>query len=319
MKKKLTVFLVAVLALSLVMGTLAFYTSSNDVDNRLKTTHGGDALPEEFKPEPLEPGKQITKKAGVQNTGEIDLVVRVKLDEYWWRDANNDNVMQNAEQIKHIASSEKSGSNIKILTVSQPAASSSSVPGSKDGIITNDGTVVTKQLDANFAANWTYNDADGYWYYNKILKPNETAKFLESITGANDMDQGLYETTKYYTFSATVKEQEPKTGSGGNVGTNPATQWVVYRTPAQVAADEAAGVKFPVPDPVAPATVTYSRSVTKLVDSAKGYADAVYDLVIAYDTCQATWEAVDATWANAPAALKTDDTASTGWKLPKNA
>ena len=84
MKKRITTFLCGIVALTLVVGTWAYYSSTTKVDNQLKTQKYGDELIEKFTPkENWSPGDEVTKEIGVKNTGNYDLFVRVKMSETW--------------------------------------------------------------------------------------------------------------------------------------------------------------------------------------------------------------------------------------------
>ena len=83
-KRKLIVALSGALALALVAGTLAYYTSTNTLDNQMKTAQYGNELEEKFTPkEDWQPGEKVDKEAGVNNTGDYDLFVRIKMGEEW--------------------------------------------------------------------------------------------------------------------------------------------------------------------------------------------------------------------------------------------
>lgn len=293
--RKLKVFIVGVLAFALIIGTWAFYTSTTSVDNELTTAKYGNVLKEKFtQPPEWKPGEEVTKEAGVKNTGDYNLVVRVKLTETWTRPSTSTITSALPAQLDSTGNSGADRTKINYTT----AAVQTSLT---DGLTTGDQTVVKKFGDLTDTTKWILH-TDGYWYYTAVLTPDAyTGNFLSKIQLAPDVDFGVYDTTKYYTESAALADVEPITT---NIGTNPATQWVSY-TGA-------------VPAPSAAGKTVYTWSASKLDNTKAGYSDANYDLIITAETCQATAAAVNATWTTAPASLNTAETATTGWKLPAN-
>ncbi|MCL1895354.1 MAG: BsaA family SipW-dependent biofilm matrix protein [Clostridiales bacterium] len=264
-KKKLIVVLSGVLALALVAGTLAYYTSTNTLDNQMKTAQYGNELEEKFTPkEDWQPGEKVSKEAGVSNTGDYDLFVRIKMSEEW--------TLKDGTTTHGWASSAA-----EFLTAT---ASASAQIDPSDGLITDgtdfDETVVYKELAAS---GWTFNSNDGYWYYNtKLAAAGSTGNLLTSITLAGDTDMGSYTVTKYYTKAAVRPNNDV-------IGSDPTTQWVVY-TQAAV-----------------PSGATYTRTVSALDDAASGYAGATYVLTITSEVIQGTKESYQASAWNVPAGL----------------
>ena len=86
MNKRVKLALVGVVALVIIASTWAFFSSESKIENKLHTKEYGAETIEKFQPEQeLEPGTVIIKEVGVKNTGDYDLVVRVKLEEEWIR------------------------------------------------------------------------------------------------------------------------------------------------------------------------------------------------------------------------------------------
>ena len=211
LKKRSASLMAGLLALVLVGGTWAYYHNEGSLENKLRTkAPGGEQLVEEFTPEiEWEVGTEITKKASVENKSEVDLVVRVKMNEVWTL-ADGTTVAQNSKDDTNFIDGKGQV---------DPA----------DGSTTGDGSVVTKKTTST---NWVYNSADGYWYYNAILTAGaSTDNFLESITLDSATDMGLKGTIKYYTTMATRPGTDVPTG-------NPATGW------ATLTGDMPAGTTF---------------------------------------------------------------------------
>lgn len=270
-----------VLALAVAAGTFAYYTNTQNIDNQMKTLSYGSTLREEFTPSNnWQPGQEANKVVSVKNTGDYDLVVRVKLSETWTR---------SEEEVAFKTIDSTAGAS-KITTTKQENAT--------DGLTANDDTVVTKTMDDGIY--WTLGD-DGYWYYNAVLEPGSTTEsLLSKIQLLKDADMGKFVVTKYYTESSTVQATDPYTSPDSpgdtNIGSDPSTHWVVYT-----------GDTAPAPSQEGNTVYTFSRS--QVEDGAEGYSDAVYSLVIQSETCQATADAVAATFTTA------DSSIVSGWGL----
>lgn len=187
-------------AIMVIGGTFAYFNQTMTVTNPFDTGKYDTNVTEDFKPtdgDNWEPGAEVNKDVTVKNTGDYDVLVRVKFDEQW----------VNKDTKKAVAKNEK-GLN---ATASQVNPS--------DGLTTGDYSVVAKKLNAT---NWVYNDADGYWYYKSNLKAKtDTGVFLDAVTLLENADMGKYTVTKYYTKA---KDKPAETA----IGDDPATQWVVY-------------------------------------------------------------------------------------------
>lgn len=269
MKRKTKAWLAAGLSLLTVLGcTWAYYTNEAHMNNQLQTKTYGSTITEEFTPrDDWQPGQKVDKIFAVKNTGEYPLVVRVKMEETWAR---------NDEAFKTIDSTTNKS---YITTVNQENPT--------DGKVNNDKTVVSKELDST---DWTFNPADGYWYYNtQLTAGNETQALLRAITLDKDADMGKYTVTSYYHEGTAAPTFEPgetgddKTATGG---------WKSF--------DGA------VPAPGNSNNKIFTRTISKLDPTAMGYASADYTLTITAETCQATLAAVQEEWKTAPSNLSWD-------------
>jgi alternate signal-mediated exported protein len=171
-KKKMKA-VVGLLALTLVVGSLAYFSKVMSIDNPFSTKKYGGETVEKFTPKnDWEPGGQVTKEVQAKNTGDYDLYVRVKFDEKWERDG------QVIEGTK-LASSDKS----KFF----PASADTSVTG---------GSSVYKHLAGVLDGSWK-EGSDGYYYYDTTLKSGEmTTKLLDYVTLCKDANMGTYEVSK---------------------------------------------------------------------------------------------------------------------------
>lgn len=263
-RKRLTVLLCGVAALALMVGTWAYFSSINPIENQLQTRKYGNELVEKFTPKSdWQPGEEVTKEVSVTNTGDYNLFIRIKMEEIW--------TLSDGGTVTH-----KSDNN-KFLTAS---AESATQTDESDGDTTGDESVVYKAI---VASGWTFNQEDGYWYYNLPLEPGvSTGSLLESITLAGNTDMGLYVTSRYYT-TADLKPVNTE------IGSDPTTQWVEYTS-------------------ALPSGTTYTRTVSDLDPSKPGYADATYVLTITSEALQGTREAFTAsaeTWGTTPTNVKT--------------
>ena len=158
-------------AIMVIGGTFAYFNQTMTVTNPFDTGKYDTNVTEDFKPEDgdnWEPGAEVNKDVTVKNTGDYDVLVRVKLTEKWVNKTTRDTVAENTTGLKGNASQ----------------------VDATDGLTTGDYSVVEKTLNAT---NWVYNDADGYWYYK--------TKLLE------DADMGSYTVTNYYTTAETKPEE----------------------------------------------------------------------------------------------------------------
>ena len=164
---------VGLLALTLVVGSLAYFSKVLSIDNPFSTKEYGGETVEKFTPQKdWEPGGQVTKEVQAKNTGDYDLYVRIKFDEKWER---NGEVIDGTK----LSSSDKS----KFF----PASADTSVTG---------GSSVYKHLAGVLDGSWK-EGSDGYYYYDTTLKAGEmTTKLLDYVTLCKDANMGTYTVSK---------------------------------------------------------------------------------------------------------------------------
>ncbi|OUQ58672.1 hypothetical protein B5E56_10410 [Flavonifractor sp. An112] len=82
-KKKIALGATAMSAVLVAAGTFAWFTTTDKVENVFNMDNFDVTITEDFdKPDvPLTPGADITKEVGVTNSGNVDVLVRVKLEE----------------------------------------------------------------------------------------------------------------------------------------------------------------------------------------------------------------------------------------------
>ncbi len=198
MKKKRFVIVGAVVVLAVIGGAFAYFNQTLTVENPFDTGKFDSVLVEDFNPsdgENWQPGSTVNKDIEVKNTGDNDLLVRVRFDEKWAKKNGGGEVKKNEGMD---------------TTTGQESDS--------DGLITNDKSVVSKKLLGE--ENWVFHD--GYWYYKNNLKKGETTdKFLDSVTLLENTDMGVYEVKNYYTTKGVAPGQD-------EIGDDPATQWTAY-------------------------------------------------------------------------------------------
>lgn len=200
MNKKKIVGILGLAAVMVIGGTLAYFNQTTTIDNPFDTGKYDSVLVEDFNPsdgDNWEPGAEVNKDIEVKNTGDYDLIVRVKLDETWTNKSNS--------------SWTKTNNGTDAVTIEQESAT--------DGQIANDKSVVEKTF-AN-SDNWVLH-TDGYYYYKSNLKKSSTTgKFLDSVKLRDDADMGAYEVKNYYTKAATKPAET-------EIGTDAESQWVSY-------------------------------------------------------------------------------------------
>lgn len=272
-------------AIMVIGGTWAYFNQSSVIKNPFSTGKYDSIVVEDFKPEDGDnwvPGATINKDVTVNNTGDYDLFVRVKLDETWTE--------------KGTDTARKTNTGMDSTTSQANAA---------DGLVTADGSVVKKIINQTNADKWFYNSTDGYWYYKYNLKAkgaedggDTTGIFLDAVQLIEEADMGLYTTTKYYTTAADA----PDASDSANFSTDTSeagTKWVVYTSEN-------------VPD-----GATHNIVITRQDSTKPGYGNADYTLTITVETVQATEAAMksafkldaaptDCTWTFTDASTSTD-------------
>lgn len=136
--------------------TWAYYSDIIVLANPFATSHSGAAMVEEFNPDSsFLPGETVIKKVAFQNTGEMDIFLRVEVppEEAWYAKGEKD-----------------------------PLGGAYTT----DAVIKNWTAVWPKGGDAAFTDDWSqvFTDADGtkYRYYRRILPAGETTEdILDSI------------------------------------------------------------------------------------------------------------------------------------------
>lgn len=263
MNRKIKAWLsMGLLALAIVGCTWAYYSNSSHIDNQLSTKAYGSTITETFTPrDDWQPGQKVEKVFAVKNTGDSDLVVRVKMDESWAKGGT--------PPFKTLSSAATdSAEQKKIFNVHQD--------NKTDGLVAKDATVVDKEIDTT---DWVFDN--GYWYYKAVLTAgNKTSALLNSITLDKDADMGKYIVTSYYHEGPSEPTFEPGDASDDHT---PTGGW-----------KEFTGA---VPKPTAAGNKIFIRTVSKLNPAAAGYAGADYTLTITAETCQATLDAVKTEWS----------------------
>lgn len=166
--KKVKVF-AGLLALTLVVGSLAYFTKTMSIDNPFSTKEYGGETVEKFTPENnWEPGGQVTKEVQAKNTGDYDLWVRVKFDEKW----------------------ERKGQLIPGTDLSSTNAAKF-FPTSADNAVAG-GSSVYKHLAGVEGGTWK-DGGDGYFYYKTTLgKDQSTTQLMDYVTLCKDANMGEY-------------------------------------------------------------------------------------------------------------------------------
>lgn len=281
-KKKGFAALAGVIAIMLIVGSWAYFTSTSSIDNELHTNQYGSKTVEEFTPkQAMEPGAEITKTVGVTNTGDYDLVVRIMLDEKWLREDIEFKEIAGTGSIDTV--------DADTLEANQVDPADGLVPATDD-----EETVVYKKLDT---IKWL-KGSDGYFYYvDKLEAGQSTSNFMESILLAVNTDIGVYDTAIYYSVALKADMEA----------------LIADITSTEAEIEAAYGWTTTKPDD--DSTITYIKSETALEDGKEGYANAEYTLTITTEVCQATLEAVDSEWGMTETDLveiKTD------WNLASN-
>lgn len=251
-------------ALVAVGGTWAYFNQTAAITNPFHTEGGYEtSVIEHFNPsdgEDWKPGVTVNKEVIASNTGDADVLVRVAMDEVWRR---------GDEDLKLLTS--RYGT--VFTTVEQEDA--------EDGLVDRDKTVVGKELNET---DWTFNNEDGYWYYNtRLAAKTDSESLLKSVTLASDLDMGKY--TNVYAYATHEKDWEELTEEEKN-----ALNWTPVATEEEL--------KGPGADAKKDNLSFFVKKGRELDPDAKGYADANYDLTITIEFVQPTEDAVTEAWGS---------------------
>lgn len=244
-------------ALVAVGGTWAYFNQTAAITNPFHTEGGYEtSVIEHFNPsdgEDWKPGVTVNKEVIASNTGDADVLVRVTMDEVWSR---------GDEDLKLLTS--RYGT--VFTTVEQEDA--------EDGLVDQDKTVVGKELNET---DWTFNNEDGYWYYNtRLAAKTDSESLLKSVTLASDLDMGQYK--EVFAYCVTDGENDPL------------TDWQSVETEEEL---KAAGAEAK-----AEGKYFHVKKGKELDPTLQGYADANYDLTITIEFVQPTEDAVTEAWGS---------------------
>lgn len=259
MKRKIAA-LGGLAALAAVGGTWAYFNQTAAITNPFHTEGGYEtSVIEHFNPadgQEWKPGVTVDKDVIASNTGDADVLVRVKMDEVWNRQVGGDmEVLNNFDS-------------------SQTAFLNPSQLDSTDGKVAGDNTVVEKEINNT---DWEFNEIDGYWYYKTRLAAHKsTESLLKSVTLLDDLDMGKYEDT--FAYCTTAKKDDDLTDV---TWTEVANEEALIEAGEEAKAD---GLAFHV------------KKGRSLDETAMGYADANYGLTITIEFVQPTKDAVVDAW-----------------------
>ena len=269
--KKSAIAMVSLLVLVLVAGTFAYWNQTATIENPFDTGKYGTTIIENFRPEEghnWQPGVEVDKDVFVQNTGDQDIIVRVKLDEAWTR-------KDESVPYKSILA----GAEGEVYTVGQGD------PG--DGSTGADLSVVTKTFNTS-ATKWI-NGNDGWYYYAVNLKEGiSTEKWLDSVELLYDVDLGQKQTI--YSISIDPSDDPD---SWEWIEYDPATYadgMPKYYNPVEKTFHDTDDVNH---EPVLRNKAEITYAVDEDGKDLMGYSASDYVLTVTVQTVQATKEAID--------------------------
>lgn len=269
-KKQTTMAIAGLAAVAIAGGSLAYWNQTSTIDNPFDTSSYGSTVVEDFSPsdgEDWQPGVEVNKDVTAVNTGDTDLIVRVRLDETWTRKG----------ETTAYKDSNDSTSGYDVYVTNQIVAD--------DGLTADDGSVVIK----NFATETNWIDGgDGWYYYAINLAGGETSdKWLDSVELLDDADMGKMKTTYYVTTEETVTAN---------------TVWYEYDGTGEMPAYLDANGNACDASAQGAAAVRHNKTeVTYNSDSEVGYSNSDYNLKVTVQTVQATQEAIDAVFGDGSA------------------
>ena len=283
--------LIGIAALAAVGGTFAYFSASETFTNPFNTTNFSTSSTEKFNPSEggdWKPGKEVDKEVFAQNTGDGLVWVRVKFDEEWKREGGDPfGVWNSGSPAFFPTTADTALSNGESgETDHQPGSGEGedAVTGDKDGLTGSDvGSVVYKNLvEANIlrnepteeAAQWYFNESDGYFYYAKALEKGESTKnLLDSVTLCGNTDMGYFEEIDKWLVLAEEPENVPDYTTSTEKD-----QWV-----DEMPSEEEMKDKY-----------VYHYQAHQLDTEKQGYANAGYTLNITVEFIQADEEAAQA-------------------------
>lgn len=291
MNKK-TIGVLGVAAVALVGGTFAYFTQTTMVDNPFDTANYSTVVVEDFKPEDghkWTPGQEVNKDLYVENTGDRDIVVRVKFEDIWTREDETTKEITNLNSnLDNKVSVSETVTNYKTDELNLASVQLNKTDGETEG----DGSVVYKYFFEETKNKWLYNPVDGYFYYKERVPAADdqgiagtTGKFLDSVRLAKDADMGHYMTQFWEYRQDTSDGQKPQTSLDDEVMKE--IGWIKNPEKPQE-------VDFAVATPSEAAKFT--AAITKQIDGKLGYSAANYVLRITIETVQATDKAVKDTF-----------------------
>lgn len=186
-KNRKKVLVAGIVALAVVAGVLAYFSSTMSIDNPFSTKEYGGETVEKFTPKKdWQPGDKVTKEVAAKNTGDYPLFVRVKFNESWTRNGGeiDGTVLDSADGDKFF-----------------PASEDSAVKG---------GSSVYKELPGLDDGSWI-DGGDGYYYYKTALAAGSmTTNLLGSVTLCKDADMGSYKSSgvRYALVDKSVKAED---------------------------------------------------------------------------------------------------------------
>lgn len=141
-KNKLPLFfLLALLVIGGIGGTIAFFTTTVTYANLFQVSKYNVVIEEKFNDE------FGTKEVNFVNNSKASAVIRINYNEFWTRVAEEDKIILNN--------------------------------------LVNGTNLVTKSWTTAFLNDFTYHD--GWYYYNKVLKENESVQVLTAISLNNTL------------------------------------------------------------------------------------------------------------------------------------
>ena len=175
--KKPIIALGALAVVGLIAGTIAYFTSEVEFDNVFTTAVYKTKSTEEFiSPTNWTPGTFTSKTVSTKNEGTVDVAVRVKTSEAWYKEAWS-----------QLTDEQKAA-----LTPEQLAGYTITV-GSDEGQVPADAVIINTTEGDVEAGQWEWINnvnTDGYYYYGKKLAPqNTTARsFIKGVTLNSNLD-----------------------------------------------------------------------------------------------------------------------------------
>ena len=197
-KKIVSLFIGGILAIGLIGGSFAWFTSKDSITNAFETVNFGETnnmesgvkIEESFDREGAKnmiPGATKKKEVKIKNTANYNQFIRVKIDKVWkYKGEIVTHYIEKIEKQKDEHGNDKEVKKYEYLTKEQASSNKKAIPLDESLIVLNFNKDHLNNLN-NMRDKWTnvkdLGEDNGWFYYIARVVPNgETNLLLDSVT-----------------------------------------------------------------------------------------------------------------------------------------